>query len=109
MRNAIITQKNGLNKWARGIGNFTAETEMAIMDAKADFTAKVRRLRSRQQKILKKLAAQHQANHRALNEFRAGIIRASADLTHAYRSAIRQVSSPSAQKSMRAKARKRRG
>jgi hypothetical protein len=39
-----------LNRWARGIGKLAAETEMNIMDAKAEFEAKIRRFRGLQRK-----------------------------------------------------------
>lgn len=107
MKIGTAGNKSGINRRARGIGKLTAETEMAIMESKAEFEEKVRRLRSRQEQILKKLAVQHLANQRALNEFRAGIRRASADLHDAYRSAIRQFRSRSSQKSMRAIARRK--
>ena len=97
--------RSRLNKWARGIGELTANTEILITNAEAEFEARVRDLRGREQRVLKKLADQHQANHRALKELRAGLRRASAELNHAYRSAIRQLRSRNARKSTRAAAR----
>ena len=107
MRKATPENKGGVNRWARRIGKLTAEGEMRIIEAKTGFEVKVRRLRAQQHKILKKLAAQHLANQRALTEFRAGIRKASEALSSAYRRAIRQFQSRSSQKSKRVRARRK--
>jgi len=109
MNRRTAGNKSGINRWARGIGRLAAETEMATMDVKTDFEAKIRRLRIRQQKILKTLAAQHLANQRALSEFRTGIRRASADLHEAYHSAIGEFRAGGSQKSKRVRARRKLG
>ena len=107
MKLAKSDERREGNQWARGIGKLAGETEIAIMEAKTDFEVKVRRLRSRQLKILKKLAAQHLANQRALSEFRVGIRKASEALSSAYRSAMRQFQSQTSQKSKRVRTRRK--
>lgn len=107
MTRARPGKHSGVRNWARGVGKLTAETEAAIVQAKADFEVKVRRLRRRQQKILKKLAAQHLSNHRALTELRVGIRRARVALGSTYRIAIRQCQLRATQKSKRARTRRK--
>ena len=84
------SKKRALNRWAKGIGNLTAQTEMTLMKAKFVLAARVRDCRAWELSVLKKLAVQHQAGHRALKEFKVGIVKASADLNGAYQSAVSQ-------------------
>lgn len=101
MGRSVVRDRNGLNSWAKAMGVLTAQTEKAIIKAIADFEAKVQRLKSRQNRTLKRLAAQRQSSRHAVKEFRAGMARASAEFHDAYRKAINQFWSRSASKYLR--------
>ncbi len=88
MSNRMASDKSRLNRWARGTGKLAAQTEMTVMEAKTKFGAKVRDISAWKLRVLKMLAEQHQASHRALKEFKVGLERASAELNDAYQSAV---------------------
>jgi hypothetical protein len=101
MGRGVVRDGNGLNSWAKAMGVLTGQTEKAIIKAIANFEAKVQRLKTRQNRTLKKLAAQRQSSRHAVKEFRAGMARASVEFHDAYRKAINQFWSRSARKYLR--------
>jgi|SRR5690348_7896093 len=101
MGKGVVRDKDGLKRWARAMGVLTGQTEKAIINAIADFEAKVKRLKGRQNRTLKRLAAQRQSSRYAVKEFRAGMARASAEFNDAYRKAIHRFWSHSANKYLR--------
>lgn len=106
LKRRFIGNKSRLNRWARGIGKMTGKTEVTIRDAKADIGTKFQRLRTRQQRILRKLAVHHQASLRALKKVRLGIRRTSAEMNGAFHRAVRLLRPRNARKSVRVTARK---
>jgi len=101
MGRGVVQNKRGLDSWAKAMGLLTGQTEKAIIKAIADFEAEVQRLKSRQNRTLKKLAAQRQSSRYAVKKFRAGMAKASAEFNDAYRKAINQFWSRSARKYVR--------
>jgi hypothetical protein len=90
MKRRTITEKALLKRWARNIGKMTARTEITALEAKAELEARVRGFRASQEKALKRLAGLHSASHRALKEFRTGMLKAAAELEGAIRTTRRR-------------------
>lgn len=80
MKKRTTTEKALLKGWARNIGKMTARTEITALEAKAELEARVRDFGASQEKALKRLAGLHSASHRALKEFRTGMLKAAAEL-----------------------------
>jgi hypothetical protein len=80
MKKRTVTEKTLLKRWARNIAKMTAQTEITAMEAKAELEERVRVFRASQEKALKRLSGLHSASHRALKEFRTGMLKAAAEL-----------------------------
>jgi hypothetical protein len=85
--------KSRLNRWARSIGKLAAQPEVSAKHAKTEFELKIRDFRGWNRRVMKKVARQHRASHRALKDFKVGLERASTALSAACQSAVSQFGS----------------